>query len=494
MLGGRGLMTIGLYVSVLILALLVSQMETADLKYVVFMDAGSTGTRIYVYTYPASSKIPLLLIGSVNETRLDYRVRPGLATFGKNLSAIPEYLTPLLDFATKSVPQNQQATTPLYLTGTAGFRIINSSESDAIMAVTQQFFQKSKFLFKFTRVITGQEEGAFGWVSVNYLSNKLGRPPSETVTGMDLGGASTQISFYSDDPAIPVTDKFSVRFNGYTYNLYTHSYLYFGQDQYRLQVLNHLVALHPDSTSIDNPCYFTGYQENFTTIDNQLIQFNGTSDFDACESIQKSIMGIDNKTLPNTGMRGVYQPKLNNNYAIAFSAFYRNIESLFLGKTQSPSLQQIEDLMKTNICRMDWEQAKSYFSAVGEESIISGYCMIGTYIELLLADAYGFAKTTTGIVFLGDTNGNTFEYPLGAVMYYENLNVNLIDESECKGSEDNSHTVAWVIGIIVVALVCFAAGIIALAVFQTFVAKKSSKIENDPMAVQSAANWERSLV
>lgn len=87
---------------------------------------------------------------------------------------------------------------------------------------------------------SGDEEGSFGWLTANYLLGTFdispGDTPKPSIGALDLGGASTQITFQ------PSSDILAGYFPIYLglkeevqYDLYSHSFLRFGQDQARLR-------------------------------------------------------------------------------------------------------------------------------------------------------------------------------------------------------------------------------------------------------------------
>lgn len=49
----------------------------------------------------------------------------------------------------------------------------DSSASDLVFKAVEETLQKSPFSFQGARILSGQEEGAFGWVTVNYLDDRL---------------------------------------------------------------------------------------------------------------------------------------------------------------------------------------------------------------------------------------------------------------------------------------------------------------------------------
>lgn len=128
-------------------------------------------------------------------------------------------------------------------------------------------------------LLTGQDEGAFGWITINYVLGRLVkvpqaapgwgrrgggrgsawlvpglsvpvcgqysfsgewiRPLEETLVGaLDMGGASTQITFVPEGPIRDQSTQATFRLYGFDHSVYTHSYLCFGREQ----MLNRLLA------------------------------------------------------------------------------------------------------------------------------------------------------------------------------------------------------------------------------------------------------------
>lgn len=49
----------------------------------------------------------------------------------------------------------------------------NSSASDKVFQAVEDALKKSPFSYQGARLLSGSEEGAFGWVTVNYLDDRL---------------------------------------------------------------------------------------------------------------------------------------------------------------------------------------------------------------------------------------------------------------------------------------------------------------------------------
>lgn len=70
------------------------------------------------------------------------------------------------------------------------------------------------------------------------------RPLEETLVGaLDMGGASTQITFVPGGPILDKTTQATFRLYGADHTVYTHSYLCFGRDQALSRLLAELVQV-----------------------------------------------------------------------------------------------------------------------------------------------------------------------------------------------------------------------------------------------------------
>ncbi|NWU18754.1 ENTP8 diphosphohydrolase, partial [Cephalopterus ornatus] len=268
---------------------------------------------------------------------------PGISSYADDPAGAGASLKPCLDKAMKIVPAEQQRETPTYLGATAGMRLLrvqNSTKAEQVFAEVAKAIGEYPVDFRGARILTGREEGSFGWITVNYLletlvkfsfAEKWEHPEDTEVLGaLDLGGASTQITF---QPGVPVEDRNTsvfFRLYGTNYSLYSHSYLCYGQTQ-ALKML--LAALHQDSTSaqISHPCYPRGYQENVTVAElydspcvrapstaspAQVLTVTGTGDPAGCSTAVQKLFNFSCGAQRPCGFNGVYQPPVRGQFFV----------------------------------------------------------------------------------------------------------------------------------------------------------------------------------
>ena len=71
----------------------------------------------------------------------------------------------------------------------------------------------------------GADEGAFAWLTLNYLLGHLGKAEQETIAAIDLGGGSVQQAFaLTDAEARSAPDGYVTQLSGggKAYNVYVH--------------------------------------------------------------------------------------------------------------------------------------------------------------------------------------------------------------------------------------------------------------------------------
>ncbi|KAL8431682.1 hypothetical protein ACSSS7_005131 [Eimeria intestinalis] len=208
--------------------------------YGIVIDAGSHGSRVNIFKWAARVYDPHNpLTGPVSLPRLsDFRVyEPGIESAFEDPEEGKAQLQQMIrdasaSLATLGVPASRWGEIPIYLKATAGMRTLGQEKRDTIMRHVRDTFHDPKanpFHFKndFARVISGEEEGVYGWVAVNSERNLLGAPPEQTLGALDMGGSSSQITFSPFFTSI-LEDFNSVHLGNTSIQLYSHSFLGYG--------------------------------------------------------------------------------------------------------------------------------------------------------------------------------------------------------------------------------------------------------------------------
>lgn len=279
-----------------------------DLQYAVIIDAGSSGSRVYIYVWPPHSGDTrnLLNIRLLHDTLgkdLFYAITPGLSSCAQNASQSSDYIAPLIDFAATNIPESKHKETPLYILATAGMRLLPERDQNLILEDLRRDIP-AKYSFLFTpnnvEVITGKDEGIYSWISINYLMGRfdhtLEKAPltnvqydskqmkrMSTISMLEMGGASVQIAFEITSTkqadqlkaAIPESafKQSVVELNlgcsdhdtDHKYRLYVTTFLQLGANSVRQQYVQHLIngtstsqlvntSLSTMETTLYDPC------------------------------------------------------------------------------------------------------------------------------------------------------------------------------------------------------------------------------------------------
>ncbi|XP_078304161.1 nucleoside diphosphate phosphatase ENTPD5 isoform X3 [Panthera onca] len=306
---------------------------SASTLYGIMFDAGSTGTRIHVYTFV--QKIPGQL--PILEGEIFDSVKPGLSAF---------------------VDQPKQV---------------------------REIFKKSPFLVPndSVSIMDGSYEGILAWVTVNFLTGQLHGQSQETVGTLDLGGASTQITFL---PQFKKTLEQTPRgyltsfemFNS-TYKLYTHSYLGFGLKAARLATLGALETEGIDGHTFRSAC-LPRWLEAEWIFGGVKYHYGGNKEgemgFEPCYTeVLRVVQGK------------LHQPdEVQRSSFYAFSYYYDRAVDTDMIDYETGGVLKVEDF-----------ERKAREVCDNLENFASGspfLCMDLSYITALLKDGFGFADST----------------------------------------------------------------------------------------------------
>ncbi|KAK9165246.1 hypothetical protein Scep_000437 [Stephania cephalantha] len=233
-------------------------------SYAVIFDAGSSGSRVHVFCF--DEKLNLVAMGK--ELELFSQKKPGLSAYASDPQEAAKSLMSLLEEAEHAVPENLRSKTAVRVGATAGLRQLEGDTSDRILQAVRDFLgEKSSLKSKpdWVTVLDGTQEGAFQWVTINYLLGNLGKKYSKTVGVVDLGGGSVQMAYAISEkdaakaPRITGGEDTYVKelfLMGKKYYLYVHSYLHYGLLAARAEILKAVEGP-------GNPCILNGYHGSY---------------------------------------------------------------------------------------------------------------------------------------------------------------------------------------------------------------------------------------
>ncbi|XP_036294570.1 ectonucleoside triphosphate diphosphohydrolase 1 isoform X1 [Pipistrellus kuhlii] len=385
-----------------------------NVKYGIVLDGGSSHTTLYIYMWPAEKENDTGVVTQLGECLVQ---GPGISKFAHKTHELKTYLNACMQKAKEIIPVVQYTQTPVYLGATAGMRLLrleNENLADEVLEKLTEVLRSFPFDFQGARIISGKEEGAYGWITINYLLGKftkklrwlypLGNETNneETYGALDLGGASTQITFVPQNQTIESPNNaLYFRLYGKDYNVYTHSFLCYGKDQ---ALLKKLIkdTIQVSKENINDPCFNLGYsrkmntsdlinnpcnKENKPTLPFTQLQIHGTGNYQEC---QKSILRLfDTSDCPysHCAFDKVFLPQPEGHFG-AFSAYYYVMNFLNLTSDASLTQKKITDTME-KFCSEPWKDLKERFHNV-KEKYLSEYCFSGTYIITLLQEGYHF--------------------------------------------------------------------------------------------------------
>ncbi|WP_058442217.1 multidrug DMT transporter permease [Legionella brunensis] len=344
----------------------------------VVVDAGSTGSRIHIYSYDLDNTKSPINIAEV----WSKKIKPGFATIEPNAATIDAYLTTLFSGAPES-------NLPVYFYATAGMRLLPQPKQQQFYSILQQWFaNQSGWQLQKAKTITGTEEGLFGWLSVNYQLGVLSSSEQDLAGVMDMGGASVQIIFpVQKTEGINSQDIRQFDLYGRHLTLFIHSFLGLGQTEVAHQFLD------------DSTCFANNYELPTGEF--------AAGDAYSCESDVSSLMNAVHK------VNHVVQPaiaanQVNNWYAIGgMSELAKSKPFQFQNEFTNQDLLEQGD---SQVCRQQWSTLAAQYPG---NDYLYGFCLFPSYYYALMVDGYGLQPQQT--VHLMAANQNT-DWTIGVVL------------------------------------------------------------------------------
>lgn len=444
-------------------------------KYGVVIDAGSSGSRVYVYKWTdptalgkeTSDESVLHSVPHIR-TRKEWtkRIEPGLSSFNKKPErAYKKHIKILLEHAKEVIPEDKHHETPIFIQSTAGMRLLSDVEQKRITDVLcRKIRDETHFLLENCaaqiETIDGETEGIYGWLSLNYLKKYFdeydGKLTDHKSHGfLDMGGGSLQIAFKPSDPEeiskhredISTITLKSVNGDVQQWDVFTSTWLRFGTREVRKRYLNQLVhtALNGSGEKspkalkdrgVYDPCLPKGSEHSFTYSGTEL-RIKGVGEYEQCSKTIYPLLLKNSPCLEQPcSFSGVHMPKIDftrdsflgvSEYTYTINdVFHMDAEynfSNFSGKVQQ-------------FCELDWqkilqERENGNYGDISKSSLLEA-CFKANWVINVLHEGFGIPRkgidppdagsgdVGNHITFSSadNVNGNELTWTLGKILLY----------------------------------------------------------------------------
>ncbi|OBA24984.1 nucleoside phosphatase GDA1/CD39 [Hanseniaspora valbyensis NRRL Y-1626] len=411
-----------------------------DTKYIIVLDAGSSGTRSFLYKIENNKQGSLPKV--TTSKSFTFRNQPGISSyydFNKKKVNLKELFEDNVeDLFKKTLKQLKHdlkeemndenvddyidsLEIPVYIQATAGMRLLPEKAQDEILGgICDNLFDKNddwpfkvfenKCLGNQVAIIDGQMEGVYGWLSLNYQLGTLEESNDNDITYgfMDMGGASQQIAF---SPSVNANKKQGSVLKltaDNQYNLFVKTWLGFGTNQARKRYLQQLIMLNLENNNdfddddftnriIYDNCLPVNAEQDFV-FNNKKFEIKGLGDFESCEImiyplLLKHIPCDDNDDLEGECLfNGVTVPKIdfNKDRFVGISEYYYLTKDLFDMSDKPINFITLEQNIK-NFCETDYEDLKSKFPNLPDD-LLSGSCFKLNWLTNVLHEGFQFPR------------------------------------------------------------------------------------------------------
>jgi hypothetical protein len=190
-------------------------------NYLAIIDAGSSGSRIYMYLINDGSSV-LQSVELPGKTK----VKPGI----DKTENISRHLESLVDCVKAAKIDCSEVT--FYLMATAGMRTVSPIIQKKVYCDVKKYFESLDYTLGYVGTIPGEYEAAFEWLAVNYLKGTLDKKVSSNM--LSMGGASAQIAYRTKNSNHRTIEEIKIHGSDSIF-IYAKSYLGLGSNLARSQ-------------------------------------------------------------------------------------------------------------------------------------------------------------------------------------------------------------------------------------------------------------------
>lgn len=347
------------------------------------IDAGSSSSRLHIYSYDLDSNDTPIHIDEL----WSRKIVPGISTIEQEHKSIAMYLEKLfIDAPAVSMP--------VYFYSTAGMRLLPKSNHKNVNQMVSDWFEK-QFYWRpaYVRTISGNEEGVFAWIAVNYQLGLLNQTDKPLVGTLDIGGASVQITLPIVDPGqVHEKDKISINLYGREHSLFAHSFLGLGQNEMAHQYLD-LKSCYPIDYELPNGK-------------------TGKGDAPTCAE-QISILVNNVHRVKKTMKNVLMQNPIETWYLLGGVANMLN-DKMFTLPEHTITTKSLLTQVDTKICQQPWLNLEDRYP---NHPMVQNYCLLSAYLSALITNGYGVSPEQA-IHFM--PANKTADWTIGVVLSQHN--------------------------------------------------------------------------
>jgi len=424
----------------------------SELSYGVVIDAGSSGSRVYICYWPphTGSKTELLNIKQmidVDGKPIRKKIKPGISSFANNPGNASESLRVLLDYAGHHVPRRKHHETPLYILATAGMRLLPKHKRNAILInLRKQVPLMTRFYVadSHIEIITGKQEGIYLWIATNYALNRFDHTHAktnasavehsrkQTVGTIEIGGASLQISyevpwnqFVPLDYSATINLGCDIHETIHEYKVYVATHLGYGTDAARRRYLDNIYSLNKEKLKrhekVADACLPPDMVDDFT-VKNYTFKLTGSGEFSRCKTLLQSIL---NESAPcqrsPCSLNGVFQPIIDFSTTefYGFAEFwYSSNDVLRMGEKYR---HKLIDSASKDFCKTSWSLHRHHYKMglyPRADSFRFKYqCFKSAWMTTVLHKGLRFPDGYKGLKAVQTINGKEVQWAMGALLY-----------------------------------------------------------------------------